>query len=1326
MKPTRHSDRWAGWGANRGGDRGDVADGWRRGGGTAPYRALADGASMRPVVGKEGGVALVVTLIMLSLVTFLTVAFLSVARRERSSMLVSQSQTDAKNAADSGLALAQSAVLAQMFALTNMHNYGLMISTNVDTAGGSPAALATLQFLPRAPVYVTTNSAAAPDFRFFLDFNRNGMYETNGGYPFYVGDPEWIGMLEYPNVPHGPTNRFVGRMAYIVLPASKSLDLNYIHNQAKQLGVGNDGFLRNQGYASWELNLAAFLNELNTGVWAPFTYQTAAIQSLGISFTDAKDLLIYRYNGSYNNLQTVNLAFAPNNFAGQAVTVDGLGNGPLMLGGAFANYTAAQQDNSAARWSGGENLSATAQRYYDMLELFTPGRTYNNFMGRFTNAMNGPVGSSNNYTFYTMLAQLGVDSAAPKHRMNINYTNDFNLSADSATNLVRWTPEGFFTNAADLMIKAGIITNVIPGALPVTNYYFGSSWLGSNYFGGPPFGITNIPVYPFSYYTPEVHRTLQVAANIYDASAGNQFPSVFRPLFKNIGGAVSIVGYRYEPDATFLAGLTNLNLDLPGDQLLLSNSVAGAYHVRGIPFILGARKGFPNFNEFALQTVLTATRKLELTKPFSTNAFMFPNATNQMLIYGISNRFFMEAWNSYVANYPRALQMTVTNISAISLTNQFTNLVTSFYTNTAVYNFAANSWTGNTFQVVALNTVNFLTNSVMSGFSGGTNPPVITPVGPGNRFSTNGFEVPDLGLSVSNWLQFTLVDTTVTPNRLVDYVNFANLTDGLNLNAALGGISNRFAANSPGQFWVTNRVAGSNGPTLGILNQIAFASTAVTPFSSNLFLWQQYNSIPMGGTNVNWEVAKMQQFITGTNQFGYRMRTSGTNMQVPFTPTMKVYRNLSWEVNDPLVHTLASDLYRPPLPFPVWDPLTVYPTNAIVQHLGVGYTAIARSTNQVPRFSMLFWSPLAVQGSLPPQVKPTRAPIPPPASIGDLNLAYRPWGGKPGRTNVLSTFQDFDLSLKDPGIRRSDDWQFPNGSFANIGWLGQVHRGTPWQTLYMKSAVTRTNDWYVWANSYETHPTNDWRLFSVFTVAINDAASRGTLSINQTNIAAWSALFSGVQVLSNNNQNVVISPNSYHLTYMVDGINKIRSQMIPAGFGSFTNLGDILRVPHLTTASPFINFGVPLWHSATNYNNGDWVAYEGRIYYYYQTFATSNRPPDVNLTHWGPVNQVTPQMQGLTDFIYERIPMQTLSLMNLEEEPRLVIYSYGQSLKPAERSVQVSPLLGALRGISTNYTVTGEVVIRSLVRVRNAPQIGQTGPFFPQIVVESYDILPSD
>ena len=51
-----------------------------------------------------------------------------------------------------------------------------------------------------------------------------------------------------------------------------------------------------------------------------------------------------------------------------------------------------------------------------------------------------------------------------------------------------------------------------------------------------------------------------------------------------------------------------------------------------------------------------------------------------------------------------------------------------------------------------------------------------------------------------------------------------------------------------------------------------------------------------------------------------------------------------------------------------------------------------------------------------------------------------------------------DLTFKDPGIGDPGVgnrwWTFPDisiGGIQTVGWLGQVHRGTPWQTLYMKS-----------------------------------------------------------------------------------------------------------------------------------------------------------------------------------------------------------------------------------------------------------------------------------
>ena len=38
----------------------------------------------------------------------------------------------------------------------------------------------------------------------------------------------------------------------------------------------------------------------------------------------------------------------------------------------------------------------------------------------------------------------------------------------------------------------------------------------------------------------------------------------------------------------------------------------------------------------------------------------------------------------------------------------------------------------------------------------------------------------------------------------------------------------------------------------------------------------------------------------------------------------------------------------------------------------------------------------------------------------------------------------WNLALKDPGVRWSDDWNFPTHNLANPGWLGRIHRGTPW------------------------------------------------------------------------------------------------------------------------------------------------------------------------------------------------------------------------------------------------------------------------------------------
>ncbi|HVV71764.1 MAG TPA: hypothetical protein VHI52_09740, partial [Verrucomicrobiae bacterium] len=77
--------------------------------------------------------------------------------------------------------------------------------------------------------------------------------------------------------------------------------------------------------------------------------------------------------------------------------------------------------------------------------------------------------------------------------------------------------------------------------------------------------LNQIQVYPTNQYTPAVHRLLQVAANLYDATTNRCFagpcsapycPSVFRPLFRRLdstaGPEIFIIGYR-EVQGTELA-----------------------------------------------------------------------------------------------------------------------------------------------------------------------------------------------------------------------------------------------------------------------------------------------------------------------------------------------------------------------------------------------------------------------------------------------------------------------------------------------------------------------------------------------------------------------------------------------------------------------------------------------------------------------------------------------------------------------------------------------------------------------------------------------------
>ena len=84
------------------------------------------------------GIALVITLIMLSVTLVMAIAFLALARRERNAVSTTTDTTNAKLAADSALATAQAQIMASILntnsALTPsnaLYNFGLLVSTNL-------------------------------------------------------------------------------------------------------------------------------------------------------------------------------------------------------------------------------------------------------------------------------------------------------------------------------------------------------------------------------------------------------------------------------------------------------------------------------------------------------------------------------------------------------------------------------------------------------------------------------------------------------------------------------------------------------------------------------------------------------------------------------------------------------------------------------------------------------------------------------------------------------------------------------------------------------------------------------------------------------------------------------------------------------------------------------------------------------------------------------------------------------------------------------------------------------------------------------------------
>jgi hypothetical protein len=177
----------------------------------------------------------------------------------------------------------------------------------------------------------------------------------------------------------------------------------------------------------------------------------------------------------------------------------------------------------------------------------------------------------------------------------------------------------------------------------------------------------------------------------------------------------------------------------------------------------------------------------------------------------------------------------------------------------------------------------------------------------------------------------------------------------------------------------------------------------------------------------------------------------------------------------------------------------------------------------------------------------------------------------------------------------SDYWDFPTNPLPNLTWLGRVHRGTPWQTLYLKPYSMDLPTWKYWTGNSQlvtnwngvngvvsdasfTQPTNDWRLVSLVVSLLSTNDPRNLASVNQPGVPAWCGLLDGMTVLTNNMTDdqipppqfasVVMQSNSPQAAIIATALNVMRSSQ-PGQ--RFHDIGDILATPELSINSPWLN-----------------------------------------------------------------------------------------------------------------------------------------------------------
>ena len=697
--------------------------------------------------------------------------------------------------------------------------------------------------------------------------------------------------------------------------------------------------------------------------------------------------------------------------------------------------------------------------------------------------------------------------------------------ANAAPILNTGSPVGFFTNVASRLLSSELNLDLM-----------------------------RIQIYPTNQYTPAVHRLLQVAANIYDASTNRYYdnstpltplPTVFQPVFDVENGNVYITNFVEVTDTSIF---TNTLRSLNGG----SNVVAALKPndlLFGVPLIIGAKKSFPNFNEFAMQNAFQLTRKLQVTR---TSPTALPNtySYNQMLILSITNQLGVECWNSYNSDYTRPVNILVTNYLSVMLTNDenfsiSTNFILSVFIQ--IINLTNSVWSGYnfytpnpSFQIPLFQSVTVIPNSIYRFNVGGTRYLTANSVLPYETdVVMNGINYPQphWGMLVTNNIQAIMVD--VASGRIIDYVQLSGPDSSRDLTSEILG---EYDTGNPSQdqgddLWDTNR--NNQGLPYGYGNQVG-VSLGQYPPGAGSGTWDQTDPTllqnEIDGFRAYFHLSLLHPGNPGESQT-VALAQATNAFQAPYKPMATVYQHVTWQANDPLVHYIASDLQ------------------------GAPGNSLDRNFN---------W----------------------PANLGQLNDRYMPWGGN--RNKPSSDQNPYNFAIKDPLVSSSDYWDFPTNKFPTVGWLGRVHRGTPWQTVFLKATniLAAANGLAVWENwtgdldatdAAAMAPVQDWHMASLLASLLNTNDFRSLFSVNNPDPNTWLVLFNGLTALTNNLSDLqlrfglitpqfgtlVISSNSPQALTIANAIQSVRASQ-PGRF--FSDLGDILAIPQLTEQSPFLNW----------------------------------------------------------------------------------------------------------------------------------------------------------